>query len=72
VLDPAQTAYIYYTSARREAEGHPGEPGNLRFYVDVARERYAIDHRDVMPAIARFGFSISMFELASPLVAGGS
>src|SRR5262245_33556917 len=45
---------------------------NLIAYVDLARDRYAIGPTDILPAIARFSFSISMFELATPLVAGGT
>jgi non-ribosomal peptide synthetase component F len=37
----------------------------------AAQERFGFDCHDVMPAIARFTFSITMFELLSPLVAGG-
>jgi acyl carrier protein/pimeloyl-ACP methyl ester carboxylesterase len=45
---------------------------NLAAYIQAAHERFAFDNRDVMPAIARFSFSISMFELMSPITAGGT
>jgi amino acid adenylation domain-containing protein len=72
-IEPARTAYVYYTSGTTgRPKGILASYGNLVAYVDLARERYAIDERDVIPAIARFSFSISMFELASPLAAGGT
>uniref|UniRef100_A0A832GZZ6 Amino acid adenylation domain-containing protein n=1 Tax=Oscillatoriales cyanobacterium SpSt-402 TaxID=2282168 RepID=A0A832GZZ6_9CYAN len=68
-----QTAYLVYTS------GTTGKPkgvmvsyGNLVNYILAARDQFGFDHHDVMPAIARFTFSITMFELLSPLVAGGT
>jgi amino acid adenylation domain-containing protein len=67
------TAYVFYTSGTTgKPKGVMGSYANLRHYVGVAVERYGIDERDVMPAIARFGFSISLFELVSPLVAGAT
>jgi amino acid adenylation domain-containing protein len=68
-----ETACIYYTS------GTTGSPkgvmvsySNLASYIRVAQRRYRFTSVDVMPAIARFGFSISLFELLSPLAAGGT
>ena len=72
-VDPAQTASVYYTSGTTgQPKGVMASQANLRAYIDLARERYAFSARDVMPAIARFSFSISMFELMLPLVAGGT
>jgi amino acid adenylation domain-containing protein len=68
-----QTAYIYYTSGTTgKPKGAAASHANLASYIRAARERYRIDWSDVMPAIARFSFSISMFELMSPLAAGGT
>ena len=73
VVAPEQTAYIYYTSGTTgKPKGVMASQANLKTYIQVAQERYQFNSRDVMPAIARFSFSISMFELLSPLVAGGT
>ena len=70
---PSQSAYVYYTSGTTgKPKGVMATQANLTSYVLMAHERYQFDARDVMPAIARFSFSISMFELMSPLVAGGT
>jgi amino acid adenylation domain-containing protein len=70
---PHQTAYIYYTSGTTGApKGVMATQANLASYIGVAQRRYGFTSTDVGPAIARFSFSISMFELLSPLVAGGT
>ena len=72
-IDLADTAYIYYTSGTTgKPKGVMASHANLVTYLQVAADRYAITARDVMPASARFSFSISMFELMSPLAAGGT
>jgi amino acid adenylation domain-containing protein len=72
-IDLEQTAYVYYTSGTTGApKGVMASHRNLASYIQVAQTRYQFTNRDVMPAIARFSFSISMFELMSPLVAGGT
>ncbi|MDB9511762.1 amino acid adenylation domain-containing protein [Kamptonema animale CS-326] len=72
-IDLDQTAYIIYTS------GTTGKPKgikigyrNLSHYILVAQERFGFDRTTIMPALARFSFSITFFELLSPLVAGGT
>lgn len=68
-----QPAYVFYTSGTTGTpKGVVASHANLRHYVRVARERYDLGPEDVMPAIARFSFSISLFELLTPLVAGGT
>ena len=72
-VQPDQTAYIYYTSGTTgKPKGAAASQANLASYIRAARDRYRIDKLDVMPAIARFSFSISMFELMSALAAGGT
>ena len=70
---PGDTAYIYYTSGTTgKPKGVMASHANLIAYIQSAVDRYAMVASDVMPAIARFSFSISMFELMAPLVAGGT
>lgn len=70
---PSATAYVYYTSGTTgKPKGIMASYANLASYVAAARERYELTERDVVPAIARFAFSISMFELLGPLSAGGT
>ena len=73
VIDPTQTAYIYYTSGTTGLpKGSLGSYGNLNHYLRVSQEKYGFNNKDVMPALASYSFSISMFELMSPLLAGGT
>ncbi|HEX3598152.1 MAG TPA: AMP-binding protein, partial [Polyangiaceae bacterium] len=72
-VDTAATAYVFYTSGTTGApKGVMASYANLASYIAAARERYDFTSADVMPAIARFGFSISLFELLTPLSAGGT
>jgi len=67
------TAYVYYTSGTTgKPKGIMASHANLASYVAAAHERYLFTERDVVPAIARFAFSISMFELLCPVSAGGT
>jgi amino acid adenylation domain-containing protein len=72
-IEPSQTAYVYYTSGTTGTpKGVMASQANLASYLGSARRRYAFSDADVGVAIARFTFSISMFELLSPLTAGGT
>lgn len=72
-FEPQRTAYIYYTSGTTGMpKGVMASQANLASYIGAAHRRYGFTNADVGPALARFSFSISMFELLSPLVAGGT
>lgn len=68
-----QTAYIIYTSGTTgKPKGVMASHSNLINYLLATQDRLGFNHEDVMPSVARFSFSISLFELLSPLVAGGT
>ena len=72
-LDLDQTAYIIYTSGTTgKPKGVMASHRNLVNYILATQERLGFDQSDVMPSIARFTFSIAIFEMLSPLVAGGT
>lgn len=72
-LDLDQTAYVVYTSGTTgKPKGVMAAHRNLVHYILVAQQQFRFDAQDVMPAIARFTFSINLFELFTPLVAGGT
>jgi len=73
VLTLDQPSHLVYTS------GTTGRPKgvlllqrNLAHYLQVARLRYGFLASDVFCSLARYTFSISMFELLSPLICGAS
>ena len=68
-----QTAYIIYTSGTTgKPKGVMANHRNLVNYILATQERFGFNQDDVMPVVARFTFSIAMFELLSPLAAGGT
>ncbi len=72
VLSSDETAYIIYTSGTTgKPKGVMVSHRNLSHHIQVSSERYGFSKTDVMPAMARSTFSITMFEMFSPLVAGG-
>ena len=66
-------ANIFYTSG---TTGHPKgvlvSYKNYRNYINVAIDRFSMNAKTIMPSVAKFTFSISLFELMAPLAAGGS
>lgn len=70
---PDDIAYIFYTSGTTGApKGIAVSYRGLAFYVMAAIRAYGIKAADIMPSIAKYSFSISLFELMCPIVAGGS
>lgn len=72
-IAPEHIAYIYYTSGTTgEPKGVMASHANMINFIHASRDRYGITESDLMPAVASYTFSISMFELMSPLSVGGS
>lgn len=73
VIDLDQTAYLIYTSGTTgKPKGVMASHRNLVNYILATQERLGFNRHDVMPSVARFTFSIALFELLSPLAAGGT
>lgn len=71
-VSPDDIAYVFYTSGTTgKPKGVLATHGNLDHYLAVARERYGFGPHDTFCSIARYTFSISMFELLSGPACGG-
>lgn len=65
-------AYVLYTSGTTgKPKGVDARHGNLAQYVRSAREEFGFRRGDVFASLARYTFSISLFELVTPLTCGG-
>jgi amino acid adenylation domain-containing protein len=69
----ADPAYVLYTSGTTgKPKGVDARHANLAHYVHVARQMYGFVPDDVFCSLARYTFSISLFELVLPLSCGAS
>jgi len=65
-------AYLLYTSGTTgKSKGVAATQGNLVQYVQSAAQRYGFTGQDCFVSLARYTFSISLWELVSPLCCGG-
>ena len=72
-IRPSDLAYVIYTSGSTgRPKGVAVEHGNLANLLAASRLAFGFDAGDVMPVLAPFSFDIFLFELLSPLVAGGT
>ncbi|HJX28288.1 MAG TPA: amino acid adenylation domain-containing protein, partial [Thermoanaerobaculia bacterium] len=68
-----QLAYVIYTSGTTgRPKGVMVEHGNLAHVLRASRREFGWSERDRIPALAPFSFDIFLFELWSPLTAGGT
>ena len=66
-------AYLLYTSGTTgKPKGVVATQSNLAHYVHSAQQMYGFRADDVFASLARYTFSISLFDLLSPLCCGGS
>lgn len=72
-VGPDDAATIFHTSGTTgRPKGAVASHRNVAYYAESARDRYGYAPGDVIPTIARFSFSISIFELLVPLSAGAT
>ena len=68
----SDTAYLLYTSGTTgKSKGVAATQGNLVQYIQSAAQKYGFTAQDCFISLARYTFSISLFELVSPLCCGG-
>ncbi len=69
----ADPAYVLYTSGTTgRPKGVDARHANLAHYIHVARQKYGFRRDDAFCSLARYTFSISLFELVLPLTCGAS
>lgn len=72
-VDPSAIATVFFTSGTTgRPKGVTASHVQVAFYTDAARTRFEMREGDVVPTIARIGFSISLFELLAPLTGGAT
>ncbi|GEM_PF-3764261 len=71
-LDEGGTAVIFYTSGTTgQPKGIALSRGNIAYYVLSAIRQFGINPEDRILSVARYSFSISLFDLLTGLLAGG-
>ncbi|HSF41830.1 MAG TPA: amino acid adenylation domain-containing protein, partial [Thermoanaerobaculia bacterium] len=71
--EPGDLAYVIYTSGTTgRPKGVMAEHGNLAATLLASRLAFGWGRRDRIPALAPFSFDIFLFEVMSPLTAGGA
>jgi amino acid adenylation domain-containing protein len=66
-------AYVFFTSGTTgKPKGILATHSNLAHYLQAARHKFGFQATDVFSSIARYTFSISLFDLLSPLAVGAS
>lgn len=67
------TAYIFYTSGTTGVpKGIPVHYQGLSYYIRSAQQQFGIGADDTVLTIAKYSFSISLFDLLTSITAGGT